>query len=90
MGQKTKQQQQSEKKQMILLNKILECKITQYKYNIIGIEANKSNKSRECPKTEGITLMAKARWLGSTHTAETSRKGKKGRLMTCKQFYFSL
>jgi len=61
------------------------------------------NKMRECPKkktkktknkiqTNGLTLTLEVRQLGSTHTAETSRKGKKekGHLETCKQFYLSL
>jgi len=50
MGLKKPQWQQSEEKQTVLLNKLLECKITCYnttEYNIIGIEDNKSNKMRE-------------------------------------------
>ena len=49
MSLKTKQGQQSEEQQTNLLNKIPECKITHcntIKYNIIRIEANKSNKIR--------------------------------------------
>ena len=60
MSLKTKQGQQSEEQQTNLLNKIPECKITHcntIKYNIIRIEANKSNKMIEGPKAEDLTLM---------------------------------
>jgi len=53
MSLKTKQGQQSEEQQTNLLNKIPECKITHcntIKYNIIRIEANKSNTMRACLK----------------------------------------
>ena len=33
--------------------------------------------------------MLKARWQGSTHTAD-EQKGKRGSLVTCEQFYLSL
>ena len=42
---------------------IVECEITQN--NIIGTEANKSNKMRWNVQIEGLTLMLKARQLGS-------------------------
>jgi len=46
-----------------LLNVIAKHQITQYNNNIIGIEVNKSNKMKECPKSDGLTLMLKV----STH-----------------------
>ena len=63
-----------------MLNKILKCKITHYnavQYNIIRIEASKSNKRRECSNTEGLSLILRWDDLGSSHTAEIKRE--KGR-----------
>ena len=54
---------------------------------MIGIETNKSNKMRDCPKTEGLTLSLKVRQLGSTHR-KTSSKRKNGHLVSGEQFIF--
>ena len=50
-----KQLQRSEEKQTNLLNMVLECKIIHY--NIIRIEANKSNIMREYLKAVGLTAV---------------------------------
>ena len=55
---------------------ILECKIIEY--NITQLELKLINQIQwesECPVTKGLTLMLKVRWLGSSQTAEVSRKG---------------
>jgi len=48
------------------------------KYNIIGIEANKSNKMCEREsETEGLTLKLKARWVkNNTHSAGAAGESK--------------
>ena len=43
-------------------------------YNIIGIEANKSNKQERVSKIKGLTLMLKVRQLGSTHCRDKQEK----------------
>ena len=61
-----------------MLNKRSECKITCYNTtycNIIRIEANKSNKMRECPKAKGLTLVLRQDDRRSSHTAEIKREG---------------
>ena len=53
---------------------IVKCEVTQY--NTIKLELKLINKMRErvSKKTEGLTLMLKVRWLGSTHCRDEQKK----------------